>query len=98
MSGALPGELRRTVRVVNEQGLHARPCHAVVSTALGFRSDLRIRSGAREVNGKSILDLMTLSAGPGTELELCARGNDADALLTAVETLFRGGFGEASAG
>jgi len=87
-------EARRTVRVVNAQGLHARPCHAIVSTALGFHSDLRIRSRAREVNGKSILELMTLSAGPGTELELCARGADAEPLLAAVEVLFAQGFGE----
>ena len=87
-------ELRRTVQVVNAQGLHARPCHAIVSKALGFQSDLRIRSRNREVNGKSILELMTLSAGPGTELELSARGPDAEAMLVAVELLFQGCFGE----
>ena len=87
-------ELRRTVEVVNAQGLHARPCHAIVSKALTFQSELSIRSKNRVVNGKSILELMTLSAGPGTELELCARGADADVLLTALEELFRGGFGE----
>ena len=48
-------EHRRTVKVVNAQGLHARPCHAIVSRALGFQSELRIRSRNREVNGKSIL-------------------------------------------
>jgi phosphocarrier protein HPr len=87
-------ELRRTVRVLNAQGLHARPCHAIVSRALGFQSELRIRSRAREVNGKSILELMTLAAGPGTELELCARGPDAESLLQDLEALFLGGFGE----
>ena len=87
-------EVRSTVRVVNAQGLHARPCHAIVSKALGFQSDLRIRARNREVNGKSILELMTLSAGPGTELELAARGPDAAALLAALEELFQGCFGE----
>jgi phosphotransferase system enzyme I (PtsI) len=87
-------ERRRTVRVVNAQGLHARPCHAIVSTALAHQSDLRIRSGNHEVNGKSILELMTLGAGPGTELELCSRGADAEALLSALEQLFQSGFGE----
>ena len=77
-------ELRRTVKVVNVQGLHARPCHSIVSAALGFQSEMRIRSGPREVNGKSILELMTLNAGLGTELEVrwycptCARVVDAD--------------------
>lgn len=87
-------ELRRTVRVVNAQGLHARPCHAIVSRALSFQSELRIRSEKREVNGKSILELMTLSAGPGTELELVARGPDAEALLAELEQVFAGAFGE----
>ena len=87
-------ELIRTVRVVNAQGLHARPCHAIVSKALNFQSELTIRSARRRVNGKSILELMTLSAGPGTELELVARGPDAESLLAALELLFRGGFGE----
>jgi len=91
---ARPIEIRRTVRVINAQGLHARPCHAIASTALTFQSELRIRSQTRQVNAKSILELMTLSAGPGTELELLARGTDAEALLAAVEALFRKGFGE----
>lgn len=78
----------------NAQGLHARPCHAIVSRALGFQCDLRIRSRDREVNGKSILELMTLAAGPGTELELVARGSDAEALLAELDRLFLGCFGE----
>jgi phosphotransferase system HPr (HPr) family protein len=89
-----PVEHRRTVRVVNAQGLHARPCHAIVSRALSFQCDLRIRARNREVNGKSILELMTLSAGPGTELELLARGADAEALLAELELLFESCFGE----
>jgi len=88
-------ELSRTVKVVNEQGLHARPCHSIVSAAQAFRSDLRIRSGSREVNGKSILELMTLGAAHGSELEIRVKGNDAEGLLEAVAALFDGGFGEA---
>lgn len=87
-------EHRRTVRVVNAQGLHARPCHAIVSRALAYQSELRMRLKSREVNGKSILELMTLSAGPGTELELMARGADAELLLDELERLFAGCFGE----
>ena len=81
-------EIRRTVKVVNEQGLHARPCHSIVSAAQAFRSELRIRAGAREVNGKSILELMTLGAALGTELEIKVKGNDAEGLLEAISELF----------
>jgi phosphocarrier protein HPr len=85
---------QRSVRVVNSAGLHARPCHAIVSAAQGFRSDLRVRFEGREINGKSILELMTLVAGPGAELQLLARGADAEALLARLSALFAGGFGE----
>ncbi len=87
-------EIRREVEVVNKQGLHARPCHSVVTTALGFKSELRIGSGGREVNGKSILELMTLNAGLGARLALRAWGADAEALVAAVAELFARGFGE----
>ena len=89
-------EVSRTVRVVNSQGLHARPCHSIVSAALEFQSELRIRNGTHEVNGRSILELMTLNAALGTELELRSKGGDAEDLLSTIEELFRSGFGEDS--
>jgi len=49
------------------------------------------------VNGKSILELMTLNASEGTELEVRTRGGDATGLMEAIEDLFRGGFGEIEA-
>jgi len=91
--------LSRTVRVVNSAGLHARPCHAIVSTALGYECSLRIRRSApsvssNDVNGKSILELMTLEARQGSELELCAAGTGESELLADLAALFEGGFGE----
>ena len=70
-------ELRRTVHVVNEQGLHARPCHAVVAMALEYLAELSVCHGEYQVNGKSILSLMTLNAPQGTELLLVASGTAA---------------------
>jgi phosphotransferase system HPr (HPr) family protein len=81
-------------RIVNAKGLHARPCHALVSAALGFQSDVRVRSGAQEVNGKSILELMTLGAACGVELEFLAEGEDAEAAVTALAALVASGFDE----
>ena len=89
-------EAAREVLIVNEMGLHARPCHALVSLALGFQSELRVRCGDREVNGKSILELMTLEAGRGSALRLVARGPDAPALLASLAELVAGGFEESS--
>lgn len=87
-------KVRRTIRVSNTQGLHARPCHAIVSTALEFESDLKIANGSNLVNGKSILELMTLNAGFGVELEVFAEGADAQELLERLVALFDSGFGE----
>ena len=87
-------ELRRKVRIVNTQGMHARPCHSIVSTALEFMSELEVMAGGRRVNGKSILELMTLNAACGVELELRARGEDAQALIDALVALVGRGFGE----
>jgi len=87
-------EARRTVRIVNASGLHARPCHAIVSTALRYQSELRVACEGREVNGKSILELMTLNAGPETLLELSAHGGDAQALVEELAALVEGGFSE----
>ncbi len=87
-------ELRRTVSICNRQGLHARPCHALVSIASEFPGELRVSCGDHEVNGKSILELMTLNASQGSVLEICARGEGAREILDRMEELVRSGFGE----
>ncbi len=66
----------------------------VVSTVLEFESELRIVSGGRDVNGRSILALMTLEAGPGAELELIAQGTDATDLVDRLAALIESGFTE----
>ena len=87
-------ESTRKVRIVNSSGLHARPCHAIVSAALGFESSLRVRCAERDVNGKSILELMTLEAAAGADVLLVAEGADCAALLDRLEALFGAGFDE----
>jgi phosphocarrier protein len=86
--------VRRSVRIVNPRGLHARPCHALVSAALEFESRLSVNCAGREVDGKSILSLMTLSCPVGSELELIAEGSDAQALIERLSGLVNAGFGE----
>jgi phosphocarrier protein HPr len=87
-------EVERIVRLKNSAGLHARPCHAIVTAASKFESDLTVSCGATQVNGKSILGLMTLCAPCHTELRLRASGRDADELIARVAKLFEGGFDE----
>lgn len=89
-------EAREVLRVVNAAGLHARPCHALVSLAREFPCAFRVRCGGREVNGRSILELMTLGAAAGAELEVRASGPGAAELIARVARLVRSGFGETS--
>jgi phosphotransferase system HPr (HPr) family protein len=87
----------RQVTVVNPQGFHARPAHLFVKLAATFQSQIEIIKGNEVVNGKSILDLLTLGAGNGTTLTLRANGPDAEAAVEALAQLIEGGFGELSA-
>lgn len=63
---------------------------------MAFPCELRLATGEREVNGKSILELMTLQAAQGTRLEVRAWGQDADGLMAKLTDLFATGFGEPS--
>lgn len=84
-----------TVTLVNKNGLHARPAHLFVQTANRFRAELGVRRpGLEEVNGKSIMGIMMLAAEKGATLELMASGEDAEALLAALQELVQSGFGE----
>ena len=84
----------RPVTVVNPQGFHARPAHLFVKLAASFQSQVEILKGNEIINGKSILDLLTLGAGNGTTLTLRASGPDAQAAVDALAELVEGGFGE----
>jgi phosphocarrier protein HPr len=85
----------RCVTVVNPQGFHARPAHLFVKLAGQFQATVEILKGNEVINGKSILDLLTLGAGNGTTLTLRASGPDTESAVAALATLVEGGFGEA---
>jgi phosphocarrier protein HPr len=84
----------RSVTVINPQGFHARPAHLFVKLAASFPCHIEIVKGNEVINGKSILDLLTLGAGNGTTLTLKACGPDADAAVNALAKLIESGFGE----
>ena len=80
--------------IVNTRGLHARPCHSIVRIALEFPGEVEVACDGRTANGKSILELMTLSAGLGAVLEFRARGAGAEAVLRSFVGLVGSGFQE----
>jgi phosphotransferase system HPr (HPr) family protein len=82
----------RDVVVKLENGLHMGPSSQIVQLAQKFGSELLIRKGDRTVDGKSILDLLTLVAEHGTVLELQARGDDAPEAVEAIAALFERNF------
>ncbi|MEM6709993.1 MAG: HPr family phosphocarrier protein [Pseudomonadota bacterium] len=89
------GAVRETsVRIVNRLGLHARATSRFVSLAKRFQSDVELERDGRCVNGKGIMSLMLLEAGPGTRLTLRCRGADSAAALAELEALIARGFDE----
>jgi phosphocarrier protein len=78
----------------NELGLHARAAAKMVQVARQFRSELRLVKDGAQVDGKSILDVLSLSCPRGTEVVLLALGPDAQEALRAVGELIEQGFGE----
>ena len=88
------GAIHRSVAIQNQKGLHARAAAAFAKTAGRFRAEVRVRRGGITVSGLSIMGLMMLAAAPGTEIEIAATGEEAEAALAALLTLVAAGFGE----
>jgi len=83
-----------TARIRNAAGLHARPCHAIVTLARQYDAELRVASGGVEVNGRSILELMTLCAPCEAVISFTAQGRDASVLVERLVALVEAGFHE----
>ena len=82
----------RRVTVNNEEGLHARPAELFVRRAGQFEAKIQIIKGGERVDGKSILEILTLAAAKGTTLEIEAIGADADVALETLAKLIETGF------
>jgi len=83
-----------TTVIPNKLGLHARASAKFTQTAGKFRSDITIARNGRSVNGKSIMGVMMLAAGQGTEVVLEAHGADEAEALAALLALIEDKFGE----
>jgi phosphocarrier protein HPr len=74
--------------------MHARPATMIVKAATKYRSEFKIKKDDMEINGKSIMGVMTLAAEYNSELELIADGIDEDYLMKEITELFSSRFGE----
>jgi phosphocarrier protein len=88
------GALRRTLSIANKRGLHARAAAKFVRTAGQFDSLIRVSFKGQEVSGLSIMGLMMLAAGIGSEIELTCSGRQAAEAMDALSALVDGKFGE----
>jgi len=86
--------VEREVTIRNRTGLHTRPAATLVKTAAKFQSDFVIIKDDMEINGKSIIGVMTLAAEQGSKLLLRFEGSDEEAAAAAIVDLFERGFGE----
>jgi phosphotransferase system HPr (HPr) family protein len=88
--------IERVLLVKAPLGLHARAAAKVVRVAREFQSHLQLRrlEGGESVDAKSILSVLMLAAGRGTQLQASAEGVDEEAAMNALDRLFAEGFGE----
>ena len=82
------------ITIINKLGLHARAAAKLVSTASAYSSKIRIGHNGKLVDGKSIMAVMMLAAGKGTDLTLEIEGEDQNLALDAVTTLINNRFDE----
>jgi len=86
--------VEREVTVRNRAGLHTRPASMLVRTASQFESEIFLRRDNYEINGKSVIGVMTLAAEQGATLDLIVEGEDENEAAEAIAELFEDGFGE----
>ena len=86
--------IKSTITISNKLGLHARASAKLTKMAGGFKSDIHLSRNARRVNAKSIMGVMMLAAGIGSEVEIETEGPDETEAMSALCLLIEGKFGE----
>jgi len=86
--------IKSNISISNKLGLHARASAKLTKLAGSFASDVFLSRNGRRVNAKSIMGVMMLAAGLGSEIEIETDGEDEQAAMTALRELIDGKFGE----
>ena len=89
-----PEFFTRELTVANKLGIHARPAAMFVKIANRFACDIFVEKDGEKINGKSIMGLMMLAAGPGSKLTLHVKGADAPTAIAELEALVKRKFDE----
>src|SRR5438270_4123149 len=88
------GIMTKELMVTNKLGIHARPAAMFVRIANRFDCEIFVEKDGERVNGKSIMGLMMLAAGPGSKLLVLAEGGDAAHAVHELEALLKRKFDE----
>jgi phosphocarrier protein len=86
--------VHRSLRIVNEKGLHARASAKLVEVVEGFDARAEVSRDGLSAAGDSIMGLLMLAASKGTTIDVQTSGPDAEALANALEALVADKFGE----
>ena len=86
--------LTKELTIGNKSGIHARPAAMFVKVANRFGCDIFVEKDGEKINGKSIMGLMMLAAGPGSKVTLHVKGADAQAAIAEIEALVQRKFDE----
>ncbi|MGI9367637.1 MAG: HPr family phosphocarrier protein [Ruegeria sp.] len=84
----------RSLKIVNEKGLHARASAKLVEVVEGFDATAEVSRDGLSASGDSIMGLLMLAASRGSTIDVATSGPDAEALADALETLVNDKFGE----
>ena len=86
--------IKKTVRISNKLGLHARPSAMLVTTASRYESEVFLTKDNLRVNGKSIMGVMMLAAEQGSQLIVEVNGSDEETALNEIVKVIESGFSE----
>jgi phosphocarrier protein HPr len=86
--------IKTSISISNKLGLHARASAKLTKLAGSFQSDVFMTRNARRVNAKSIMGVMMLAAGMGSEVEIETTGPDEQAAMNALLAMINDKFGE----
>lgn len=83
-----------TIKVQNEDGLHARPAGILAKAVSQFTSKVELSVGGRKINSKSIMSIMSLGLKGGDEILFSVEGDDASLAVEKIKKLFENNFQE----
>jgi phosphocarrier protein len=86
--------IEKTVKIINKAGMHTRPAATIVKMASKYKCEFYISKNGLNINGKSIIGVMTLAAEMGSEVTLSFDGEDEDQASNEIVDYFNRGFDE----